>query len=81
MIPTFKHFSNDMDAMDDKAKKPHSWLLTKTIQYLLVKLVLLIVEEAKGEVEFDRKYKTVVKKNWLGFKSYEYHERDENEKV
>jgi hypothetical protein len=35
------------------------------------------MQEAIDKIEFDKKYKKVIKKNWLGFTSIEYHEREQ----
>lgn len=49
---------------------------SKFIEKLLVTFVKNILEKVIAEAEFNKRYKKVIKKNWLGFESIEYHERE-----
>lgn len=42
----------------------------------MVAAIKLFFEKIQEEKEFYKRYRTVVKENCLGFKSYEYHERE-----
>jgi prolipoprotein diacylglyceryltransferase len=42
---------------------------------IIASVVKAFMENAREKSAFNKKYKTVIKKNWLGFESKEYHER------
>lgn len=50
-------------------------LITLPILFNVYYKLVQRVESKKAKKAFDEKYKTVVKVNAFGFKSYEYHER------
>jgi len=69
-----------LDEYRAEKNEPKMWIVKKCFIYviacILAALILAIADKAKQKARFNRKYKTVIKENWLGMKSFEYHERD-----
>jgi hypothetical protein len=86
MLPDIKYkdFSECIDEYRMCNNKPKMWIVRKVLLYIFVWLIvgLLFVmfveanDRSNRNAAINKKYKKVVKVNWLGFKSTEYHERD-----
>ena len=78
--PSYKETSEMLDEWRLENNQPKMWGVKKLLIHMSICFALafmvVLIDEAKKKVEFKRKYKTVVKENWIGIKSYEYHERD-----
>jgi hypothetical protein len=78
--PTFKETSELLDLSRKDKKQMKMWIIKKFVIHLAILFILAFVDaltkEIKRKQKFHIKYKTVIKKNWLGFESYEYHERE-----
>ncbi len=78
--PTFKEFSQNSDQFREEENKPPRWIITKVILWLLtlwiMTTVFAIFFNMAERQRMEKKYKKVIKKNWLGFTSEEWHERD-----
>jgi hypothetical protein len=79
-FPSYREFSqaNNEDRKHD-GLSPRFWLLQIGADVLLFWVYCLLkamVHNFREKQQFDKKYKTVIKENWLGMKSYEFHERE-----
>lgn len=76
----YKDFSKRMDVIRRAQKRRKLNVIGKVIRYItiliIIEIIIAFIRQSKEKREFNKKYKTVVKVNTLGFKSYEFHERD-----
>lgn len=78
--PKYKEISEKLDEYRAEKNEPKMWVIKKLFIYagtcFILAFIKSLFDKAKEEASFNRKYKTVIKENWLGVKSFEYHERD-----
>ena len=69
-----------LDQYREEKNEPKFWIIKKIFIYVwicfLVTFIKSLIDDANEKAIFERKYKTVIKKNWLGVETYEYHERE-----
>ncbi len=69
-----------LDQYREEKNEPKFWIIKKIFIYVwicfLVTFIKSLIDDANEKLIFERKYKTVIKKNWLGVETYEYHERE-----
>lgn len=78
--PKYKEISQKLDDIRERNNKRKLNVIVKLFIYLATIMILsmlkAMVSSIREKKAFDRKYKTVIKENCFGFRSYEYHERD-----
>lgn len=76
----YKELSKTLDEYSAEKNEPKMWVIKKLFIYagacFLLAFIKAFVDNAKEKASFNKKYKTVIKENWLGVKSFEYHERE-----
>jgi hypothetical protein len=76
----YREISKMLDQYREEKNEPKFWIIKKIFIYVwicfLVTFIKSLIDDANEKLIFERKYKTVIKKNWLGVETYEYHERE-----
>jgi|694.fasta_scaffold98088_8 hypothetical protein len=76
----YREISKMLDQYREEKNEPKFWIIKKIFIYVwicfLVTFIKSLIDDANEKAIFERKYKTVIKKNWLGVETYEYHERE-----
>lgn len=76
----YREISKMLDQYREEKNEPKFWIIKKIFIYVwicfLVTFIKSLIDDANEKSIFERKYKTVIKKNWLGVETYEYHERE-----
>ena len=76
----YREISKMLDQDREEKNEPKFWIIKKIFIYVwicfLVTFIKSLIDDANEKAIFERKYKTVIKKNWLGVETYEYHERE-----
>jgi hypothetical protein len=76
----YREISKMLDQYREEKNEPKFWIIKKIFIYVcicfLVTFIKSLIDDANEKAIFERKHKTVIKKNWLGVETYEYHERE-----
>ena len=76
---TFSEASKIMDEWKHVFDRKSFWWIEMVMFWIAINFALAMlifcVEEAVAQAEFRKKYRTIIKVNCFGCKSYEYHER------